>query len=168
MRKRKTGFTLIEMMIVVAIIGILAGVLINVININRIQARSRNSRRIGDVKSIQTAMELYFSNFRVYPPDADNTGWVPPATVLTEEYMASVPVDPKNGETPAVVCFGDGTTYGYYYKKLSGGKYILGATMEVDASPEGNRCTATDVPNCGVTGSGCVSDPLCYCVQNPL
>ena len=157
------------MIIVVTIIGILAGVLINVININRIQARSRNSRRMGDVKRIQTALELYFSNYRSYPTAA---GWVDPQTVLTPDYMSSVPADPKQGEVATSVnCF---TTpagyYGYYYRSRSEGKYILGATLEMDSAPDGNRCNTTaDIPNCDVAfGYSCPSAPQCYCVQNPL
>ena len=163
---KKTGFTLIEMMLVVVIIGIIAGTMISVINIPRIQARSRDSRRIGDLKSIQTALELYFSNYRAYP---DSSSWASPENILTSDYMSSVPLDPKEGETPLVMCFGDGTTYGYYYKSLTGGKYILGATMELDTNTEGNRCIQTDVVNCDpVLNYGCNSSPQCYCVQNPL
>lgn len=175
MKKRKTGFTLIEMMIVVAIIGILAGVLINVININRIQARSRNSRRMGDVKRIQTALELYFSNNRGYPTSAN---WVDVLTAteslsvyLIPDFISSMPEDPKQGEdaTP-ITCFTTPSSkYGYYYRSRSEGKYILGATLEVDSAPDGNRCSSsTDIPNCTDSGYGCPVTPQCYCVQNPL
>ena len=156
------------MIIVVTIIGILAGVLINVININLIQARARNSRRMGDIKRIQTALELYFSNNRSYP---SSNVWANPQNILTPDYMASVPVDPKQGEVATSVnCFtSPAGQYGYYYRSRSEGKYILGATLEMDSAPDGNRCSSsTDIPNCTDSGYGCPVTPQCYCVQNPL
>ena len=66
MNKNK-GFTLIELMLVVLIMGILAGAMLGIINIRGIQAKSRDARRIGDIKKMQTALELYFSDYRGYP-----------------------------------------------------------------------------------------------------
>jgi len=53
----RKGFTLIELLIVVAIIGILAAIAIP--NFLNAQVRAKISRALGDLRSINTAMELY-------------------------------------------------------------------------------------------------------------
>ncbi len=53
----QTGFTLIELLIVVAIIGILAAIAVP--NFLNAQVRAKISRVKGDLKSIQTAIEMY-------------------------------------------------------------------------------------------------------------
>ena len=166
-KNKQSGFTLVEMITVTVIIGILASVVISVINIPRIQARSRDSKRIADIKRVQTALELYFSDFRMYPSQDE---WVGLSTLQTDlaSHISDLPVDPRLG-TPynKTSCFGDvSVNYGYYYRSMSGGSYIIGAIMEVDGSSDNDRCGVTSVPNCSTYG--CNDFAYCYCVQNPL
>jgi prepilin-type N-terminal cleavage/methylation domain-containing protein len=49
----KKGFTLIELMLVIAIIGILSGVLLTLINPIKIQQKTRDSRRLQDIDSLK-------------------------------------------------------------------------------------------------------------------
>ena len=66
MIKQKTkGFTLIELLVVIAIIGILST--LAVVSLTSARARARDSRRIADVRNIQSALELYFTDNSVYP-----------------------------------------------------------------------------------------------------
>lgn len=58
-RKLITGFTLIELMIVITIITIL--VTIGVTSFTTSQKKARDSRRKSDVRDIQTALEQYFA-----------------------------------------------------------------------------------------------------------
>ncbi len=62
--KSKKGFTLIELMIVVAIIGILAAIAIP--NFIRFQLKAKTSEGKVNVAAIRTAEEAYFSEFGVY------------------------------------------------------------------------------------------------------
>jgi len=65
MKNQKKGFTLIELLVVIAIIGLLAT--LSVVALNNARERARDSRRVSDVKQMQTALELYFNANNVYP-----------------------------------------------------------------------------------------------------
>jgi type IV pilus assembly protein PilA len=64
LRNRKGGFTLIELMIVVAIIGILAAIAIP--NFLRFQLRAKTSEGKTNLAAIRTAEESYFSEYGDY------------------------------------------------------------------------------------------------------
>ncbi len=163
------------MIMTVVIIGILAGVTLNVVNIKRVQQRSRDSRRIGDIKRIQTALELYFADTRSYP---QSTSWVnigssgnPVAAALIPSYMDRMPADPYSGTQstdPLMICHAT-REHGYYYiSNDTGGKYVLNAIMETTENAKDNLCNP--LPNCQ-TGSGVncgTNATYCYCVQNPM
>jgi type II secretion system protein G len=68
---RNTGFTLIELLVVIAIIGVLASVVLA--SLNSARAKSRDARRIADLKQIQTALELYYDANLSYPQPSQ--GW---------------------------------------------------------------------------------------------
>ena len=63
-RKSNKGFTLIELMIVVAIIGILAAIAIP--NFLRFQLKSKSSEGKVNIAAIRTAEESYLAEFGVY------------------------------------------------------------------------------------------------------
>lgn len=67
MKHTNKGFTLVELLVVVAIIGLLAG--IAVVSVNSVRVKARDAKRIADVKQIQNALELY-NNTKggAYPP----------------------------------------------------------------------------------------------------
>jgi prepilin-type N-terminal cleavage/methylation domain-containing protein len=85
MKKSNKGFTLIELMIVVAIIGILAAIAIpkfaNLIN------KSKEGATKGALSSVRSALQVYYG---------DNEGWFPAddLTVLTAngKYINSIPM----------------------------------------------------------------------------
>jgi len=62
--KRQTAFTLIELLIVVAIIGILAAIAVP--NFLNAQIRAKIARAKGDLRSVQTALEMYRVDNNVY------------------------------------------------------------------------------------------------------
>ncbi|MFC1756309.1 prepilin-type N-terminal cleavage/methylation domain-containing protein [Patescibacteria group bacterium] len=54
--KSNQGFTLIELLIVIVIIGILAGILVSILDVGEYQAQARDARRMNDMLSVQTAI----------------------------------------------------------------------------------------------------------------
>ncbi len=62
--KNKKGFTLIELLIVVAIIGIIAAIAIP--NLLRALQKGKQTRTMGDMKSIATAVEVYYTEIGSY------------------------------------------------------------------------------------------------------
>ena len=64
----RSGFTLVELMVVMVILGVLAA--IGVGGFRSSQMKSRDSRRKGDLRNIAAALELYYSDKGKYPNDS--------------------------------------------------------------------------------------------------
>ena len=77
-RKSNKGFTLIELMIVVAIIGILAAIAIP--NFLRFQLKSKSSEGKVNIAAIRTAEEAYLAEFGTYVLAAINPAGGAPGT----------------------------------------------------------------------------------------
>lgn len=71
MNKYKKGFTILELLVVIAIIGILASVILVAVQNSR--AKARDTKRVEEVKSLQSALELYRNSNGVYPSVADSS-----------------------------------------------------------------------------------------------
>jgi len=65
-RKSNKGFTLIELMIVIAIIGILAAIAIPQFSAYRV--RAFNAAANSDIRNGRTALEAYYADNQGYPP----------------------------------------------------------------------------------------------------
>jgi len=133
---KKRGFTLIEMMIVVAIIAILSGVILTGLNSARKQAR--DSRRMADIKNIQAQLEVYYNSANSYPSSLE---------------AANPPIKPQvdSQKKPYVYC-------------TDGQHYIVGSTnMETrKVTDNSDGCDTSNYPgdaccNCSNTSSWCIS-----------
>ncbi len=91
--KTKKGFTLIELLVAMAILGILATV--GMVSFRMAQVRGRDVQRKSDLKQISNALELYYSDHKVYPqvvPEAGGT-----FTDGNTTYLMEMPADPAGG-----------------------------------------------------------------------
>lgn len=68
MRESK-GFTIVELLIVIVVIGILATLVVT--TYAGIQAKARDSKRQSDVKAIQTQLEAFYATNNYYPSTTD-------------------------------------------------------------------------------------------------
>jgi len=76
----KKGFTLIELLVVIAIIGILTAVIVLVINPVEMMKKSRDSQRISDMGTIQTAINLALTDGKSFTAFTENETYATAAT----------------------------------------------------------------------------------------
>lgn len=98
----RSAFTLIELLIVVAIIGILASIAVP--NYLQAQVRSKVARTQADMRTLGASTELYRADAGSYPQDGDDISSIDPTnfnvaqrlSVLTTpiSYISRLPVDP--------------------------------------------------------------------------
>jgi len=83
-RRKQKGFTLIELIVVVTIIGILAGVAIS--NVKWAQQRAREAALRHDLFEMRKAIDDYYADKQKYPDSL--------ATLKSERYLRNIPKDP--------------------------------------------------------------------------
>lgn len=104
-KKYNKGFTLLEILLVIAAIGILVAIVVVAINPNKQLAQSRNAERRLEINSIYKATEQYLINIGSYPTSITtimqdicingNTTNCVNLEVLVPDYIASIPIDPQ-------------------------------------------------------------------------
>lgn len=137
--KNSKGFTLVELLVVIAIIGLLASVVI--VSVGSARAKSRDSRRISDMKALQTAMELYKDgNSGNAVAGSGNL-----ATELVPNYIAKIPTDPKTNAAYTYANSGDDDTYSFAFTTESasslGAAGAYCATSNTVEADGGSGCT---------------------------
>ena len=112
---RQKGFTLIELLVVIAIIGILASVVL--VSLNSARAKSRDAKRLADVRQIQTALELFFNDNGSYPSETSNaaTPGDGAAGFTFATYLNAWPTAPTPPDNPSGSSACTTTTNAYDY-----------------------------------------------------
>ena len=164
----RKGFTLIEILIVVAIIAILASVVL--VGLGPTQQAGRDARRLSDIHEVQNGFELFFNKCGYYPGQLSTAGactagapspttWAgvqAALTTYTSLGVLSVPVDPTSGKQ-----------YGDYYGGTNGG-YVLSTHFENGSTQAFNGyqapTTAGGTWTTDATAKDCTQSSADYCV----
>ena len=131
---KKKAFTLIELLIVIAIIGLLAT--ISIVVLNGAREKSRDAKRVSDIQVIRTALEQHWLYAASYPSAATamNLGTGSAAALTSngfeasptgEIYLQQVPTGPTSGEY--YVYLSDNPTVGYSIQFATEGNTTFGS-----------------------------------------
>lgn len=130
---RTRGFTLIELIVVVAIIGLLASIIMVVVG--DVHTRGRDARREQDIKELQNALSVYAANARIFPVCSTNaivngTSDCLSTALKSMKAMDVVPTDPL-GSSGTCGAAGD---YAYCYQSSANGQtYTLRYALETSS-----------------------------------
>ncbi len=146
-RQEGRGFTLIELLVVIGIIGVLSTIVIT--SLSSARAKSRDAKRVADIKSIQLALALYYTDNGMYPVNIYAAAGPAPTGGLAPTYLPVVPTDPL--QTGACTTGTQTSCYRYAaYKSTAAGacgttfipnRYRIGAILEETS----NRALIEDV-----------------------
>ncbi len=156
----KSGFTLLELLFVVAIIALLSSIVLSSLAIAR--ARGRDTKRISDLRQLRNAIELYEVDNAGNPPpvnfastggqiwygelnNAPNAGafaGVYVKSLLAPKYISKVPEDPSN--TLALISGTEQDGWFYYYER---GAYFATSSLVATNQPKDYAiCTKLELP----------------------
>jgi prepilin-type N-terminal cleavage/methylation domain-containing protein len=144
LKRKQSGFTIVELLIVIVVIGILAALVVT--TFSGIQRKARNTERETDIKAIHGQLEAYFSQNNSYPALAEindstwrNDGTTPQMKSLDGEALK----DPK-GSAETLSASSSATSYGYAPTNETGGACTTAAndctkyTLQADLEGGGN------------------------------
>lgn len=143
------SFTLLELLIVIAILGILSALFLP--NFMAAREKARDTQRKSDLRQIQKAMEMYRQdqNPPSYPEELPNEGtcWSSEPNCTGNIYMNKFPSDPLASNNKK-----------YYYQVNNNNlTYTICACLENTADPDGST-------QCSVCENSCQK---CYLVNQP-
>lgn len=135
--KKSDGFTIVELLIVIVVIGLLAA--ITIVAYGGVQEKANNVRKMNDIQSVAKAIELYKSQNDIYPVTGTTASdvlsdsncsvgtkqsqWVPG---LVPEFIRSLPQ--SDGKQP------NGSNSGCYKYWSNGTHFIVSAWVAAEGN----------------------------------
>jgi len=132
---KRRGFTLIELMVVVAIIGMLTGLVS--FNFQQARMRARDVQRKSELAAIRDALEMYKND--QLPQTFPATGSL--ETTLIPNYIKEIPIDPIEKSS-------DGSWFDYVYTKGVGLDYTLQTCLENKSDTDAKKEAGGDAVTC--------------------
>lgn len=124
-KMKQNGFTLMEILIVIAMLGILATVIFGSY-LSSIK-RARDNRRKQDLQQVSRALELYYAENNNYPNSLNWGSSLSDPDDAAKFYMKKLPIDPS----------GTDNGYNYFYEALNNGQsYGLYSCLENEEDPD--------------------------------
>jgi prepilin-type N-terminal cleavage/methylation domain-containing protein len=163
LKAKEGGFTLIELLLVILIISILSGLVIKNLNFAGVQKTTRDAERRSDFKVIQSSLEDYYSDYRIYPPSVDSSWEVVSGSdamttsLVSLGYLPTLLLDPTGEGLSSSAGYCTADIYDYFYIS-DGSYYYMKVLMEDLDNAASSPCT--DLSICGVLGG-------CYAESNP-
>ena len=133
--RRKRGFTLVELIIVIAVIAILIGIALP--RLRGMIDEGNTVKAAAELRALQAAVESYYiHNSKVYPADGSST-WQSALTAAKPKLIGTALIDPFTSSTQ------------YQYDKSANGIYYIIWSVGQD-----NTADITGIDNTGaLTGS---------------
>ncbi|GEM_PF-2132141 len=136
------GFTLMELLVILAAVGLLSSISLTSLVNARIEAR--DSKRIIEVADVSRALQRYAEDHAIYPVTLE--------TLVAQAYLSEVPEDPRLNEP-------------FIYKTTrDGSRYYLGVNLE--SSTAAALLSDSDAVRTGINGtdtSGCRREFRYHC-----
>ena len=168
--KNKSGFTIVELLIVIVVIAILAAIII--VAFNGVTQKANDSKRLSDIDTIVKALEVYKMKNGDYPaaqstPNASSWETSTNGTTVTDfisalrtgNAIATVPVDPGSPVVSGTLNPGSNSSaYEFFYYRYSAGAngcptnlgdyYVLGINR-MDTVTWGQKASQNPGLQCG-------------------
>ena len=144
MKKNIKGFTLIELMIVMAIIAVLVGMILPRFRGMRDQANI--SKAQGEIRSIKTAIESYYMTNNAYPTTS---------TTVCATFLTLAATLPRILQTALYDPFGATTTTEYRYVRSANAQFYVIWSIGPNLAT-----TITGISNAGVVAPAATGDDV--------
>lgn len=161
-RAESAGFTLVELLIVISIIGVLSRFLF--VNYAEVRIRGRDSQRKSELAEVKKSLRLFYNDYQTYPADNDSgdiigcgvaaqdtCSWGAAFETDTTTYMAKLPLDPVNV-----------APYEYVYEQgINGESFTLTTKLE----GLGDESAVQSQIDCGVDVAATVDGEYMVCAR---